>query len=184
MEMLTLIRDYGGLAVGALCLLVAAWVLPGRMKAYVLTAGLAILSYELYLKITNRARLKAADEERDRLRARANDLSKKGEALAQTVTELDARLAATKARQSELDRQDAGLAARGEALATQKEELRREAEQTLREIESHKVRQADLQSMRAELEDAKRALQLMGTPDTNGNPGSHGAGPAAQGSGT
>ena len=41
--MLSLVKDYGDLAIGLVLLIAGVWVLPGRIKWYVLTAGLAVI---------------------------------------------------------------------------------------------------------------------------------------------
>ena len=64
METLQFLQDFGGLIVGALLLIVASMVLPRKVRVYVLTAGLAVIAYGAYQRVTNKRRFREADRRR------------------------------------------------------------------------------------------------------------------------
>lgn len=161
METLTFIKDYADLAIGLVLLIAATWVLPGRMKWYVLTAGLAVLGYELYLRASNKKALKAADEERKRLQARAGELDKRREGLDKEAAGLDRQLAENRTKLADLSQQAAGLQQRGAAAV---EELNRVSEDARRHSEENQALLQSLSSKRSQLavlDEAQHALDEM-----------------------
>ena len=75
--MLQFMSDYGGVVIGAIVLIGASFLLPRKARSYVLTGGLAILAFRTFQIFTNRKKLRAADEERERLRVKARELNSK-----------------------------------------------------------------------------------------------------------
>lgn len=110
---ITLIKDYGGLVIGLVFLLAAVSVLPGRIKYYVLTAGLAVIGYEFWMRNRNRKLLAEADVERKKLRSRVLELNLKGAELEKTVSEMNAELDQLNAKKLELSLEGAKLAEQG-----------------------------------------------------------------------
>lgn len=134
MDILEFLHDFGGLIVGALLLVGASMVLPRKVRVYVLTAGVAVIAYEAYLRVTNKRRLREADQERESLRARADVLEQRGHELAAKVEELNKKLVGMQAEKEKLDQQAGALNTRGEELARKKEQLDRETETLLKDI--------------------------------------------------
>lgn len=126
------VKDYADLAIGLALVLAAAAVLPGRMRAYVLTAGLAVIAVEGYLRVRNRRALAEADKQRDELRVRAGQLDKRREGLEKEVADLNRQLAEGRAQQAALLQGAASLQQRGDALSEQKQRLDAESESQIR----------------------------------------------------
>ncbi len=136
MEILQFLQDFGGLIVGALLLITASLVLPGKVRVYVLTAGLAVIAYEAYQRVVNRRRLREADQERKWLQKKAGELEQRGEELAAKVEELNKKLTNMQTEKEKLEQQAGALNVRGEELASKKEQLDRETKALLEEIGS------------------------------------------------
>ena len=133
MELSTLmmLKDYAGLIVGAILLILASAVLPGRVRWYVLTAGLAVIAYEGYQRYTNRKRLAEADAEREKLRQRAESLDKERLKLGGEVNELSEKLATLEETKLDLDNQLDGLIGEGEALSQKRQDLEQQMNELL-----------------------------------------------------
>ena len=159
--MLSLVKDYGDLAIGLVLLIAGVWVLPGRIKWYVLTAGLAVIGYEAYLRMSNRKLMAEADREREKLRARVAKLDKRGAELESTVAQLNEHLAENKAKQAALDQQAADLAKRGEDISVQKAQLDEESQRRSRENEALLQTVVSHEDLLAALQDARHALDQM-----------------------
>lgn len=157
--MLGLVKDYAGIMVGLVLLLLAVSVLPGRAKWYVLTAGLAVLGYEAYLRYSNRKLLQEADTERERLRGELGQLDGKRIELEQTVGELHQQLAELTAKQAELGNRRKSLEQEGGDIAAQKQELDRKAEQSIKESNELLQKVSDGESILARLAKANEAVQ-------------------------
>src|SRR5882724_1439218 len=158
---LTFLRDYADLAIGVVLLVAATWVLPGRMKLYVLTAGLAVIAYEGYLRASNRKALKAADEEAQRLKARAGDLEARREGLEKDVAALNQQLAENKTRLAALSQETAALEQRGAAAV---QDLTRASEGLSGESEKNQAllqRLGSTQAQLANLDEVQHALDEM-----------------------
>lgn len=133
METITWIKDYGGLIIGLVFLLAAVSILPGRIKYYVLTAGLAVIGYEFWMRSRNRKLLAEADVEREILRDKVQELNKKGSELEQNVSRLNQQLDTLNARKAELDKQSDRLASQGEELNTEREVIAKNSKQVMDE---------------------------------------------------
>lgn len=131
MGMLSLVMDYAGLIVGAVLLILASSVLPGKVRWYVLTAGLAVIAWEGYQRYTNRKRLAEADAERHQLRERFKSMEKERLALAEEVGKLSEELESIEERKLQLDDDLEGLIGEGDELARKREELEQEVSQLL-----------------------------------------------------
>ncbi|MBN1480801.1 hypothetical protein JXA70_11050 [candidate division KSB1 bacterium] len=149
METLQFLQDFGGLIVGVLLLIVASMVLPGKVRVYVLTAGLAVIAYEAYQRITNKKRMQEADRERERLQQRAGELEQRGKELAAKVEELNKKLSGMQAEKEKLDQQAGALNARGAELAKEKDRLERETEAVLKNIHNGEGALALIEETRA-----------------------------------
>ena len=162
--MLSLVKDYGDLAIGLVLLIAGVWVLPGRIKWYVLTAGLAVIGYEAYLRMSNRKLMAEADREREKLRARVAVLDKRGAELESTVAQLNEQLAENKAKQAALDQQAADLAKRGEDISVQKAQLDEESQRRSQENEALLQTVVSHEDLLAALQDARHALDQIDKP--------------------
>ena len=118
-----------GLVVGFFLVLAATWVLPARVRWYVLTAGLAVVAFRTYQVISANKRLREADEERKRLRGDLDDLDKQRKQMAKELQDLNNELNEIKTKQSELARQAEELAADGDSLAAEKAQLDSETQE-------------------------------------------------------
>lgn len=159
MSTLTLIQEYAGLAIGLVFLLAAVSVLPGRVKWYVLTAGLAVIGYEGYMRMRNRKLLQKADAEREVLRARVSKMNEQGATLEKTVTELNQRLEELKARQFELDKKSQELESQGGELAAEKARLEQESKKVIAESDELLEKLDHGQSALSKLEEANHAFE-------------------------
>lgn len=157
--MLDLVKDYAGIMVGLVLLLAAVSVLPGRAKWYVLTAGLAILGYEAYLRYSNRKLLQEADAERKRLRDELGQLDGQRKQLEQTVSELHQQLVNLTAKQAELAVKKASLDLAGGDIANQKQALDLEAEQFANESTELLQKVNNSESILARLKKADESVQ-------------------------
>jgi chromosome segregation ATPase len=155
---LVFIKDYAGLLIGLVFLLAAVSVLPGRVKWYVLTAGLAILGYEAYLRTRNRKLLAEADQERERLKKRAQELDRRGAELEQTVAQLNQQLAENQARLAALSTEAAELARRGGDISQRKAQLDEESRRRSEENEALLQQVGGHEDLLSALQDAQHAL--------------------------
>lgn len=133
MSTISAIKDYAGPIISLAILLVAVSVLPGRIKYYVLTAGLAAIGYELWLRSQNRKLLAEADAQRDALRNKVEDLNKKGESLEKTVSDLNRQLDALNARRTELERQSAMIDSQADEASAERQAIAESAQQVIDE---------------------------------------------------
>lgn len=161
LQLMQTLRDYGPVLIGLVFLLAAVSVLPGRVKWYVLTAGLAILGYETWLRYSNRRGMEKLDRERAELEARANALSRHGDELEKTVAGLNAELTQLKSRQAALDAESAEIRSRGGALASRGDELDRQSQELSRRIEESQGKRDSAQSVWSRIEEAEHAIDLM-----------------------
>jgi len=86
--MLDFLMNYAGVIIGAIILLVSVWFLPAKIRAYVLTGGLAVLVYRAWQIYTTTGRLQELDAEREQLRQDRDELVKKAEGLEQQQIEI------------------------------------------------------------------------------------------------
>lgn len=160
-ELLPYVRDYGGLLIGLVLLLVAVSVIPGRAKWYVLTAGLAIIGYEAYLRTRNRKLLAEADKERKVLRERADELAGRGAELEKAIAALNQQLADNNARLLALGQEAAALAQRGAGAATEKAKLDEESGRRSRENEALLRDLGNHEALLAALRNAQQAVEQL-----------------------
>ncbi len=160
-EYLSLIRDYGALMVGVALLLLAVSVLPGRIKWYVLTAGLAVLGYEAYMRTVQRKLLKEADAERTRLRGELAQLDYRRTELEGTVSILNQRLAELNGRMTELNKRKETLLQQGDDLAANKRTLDEETERLLAESREIIRQVGSSEAILAKLTQAQQAVAQM-----------------------
>lgn len=157
--MIELARDYAGIAIGVVLLFAAVSVLPGRAKWYVLTAGLAVLGYEAYLRYTNSKQLQEADAERERLRGELGKLDGRRNEMEQEVKELKQKLVEITAKQVELEGRKGVLEQEGGDIAAHKQALDRESEQSIRESNELQQQVSDGESILSRLARANQAVQ-------------------------
>lgn len=158
---ISLVNDYGGLVVGVILLLLAVSVLPGRIKWYVLTAGLAVLGYEVYLRTVNRKMLKEADAERERLRGELAQLDSRRKELESTVGELNKKLIELNSRKGELDKQREALQAQGDDLSERKQMLDRETDRLVGESKQLIEQMGNSEAILAKLTQAQHTIDQM-----------------------
>ncbi|WP_317929665.1 hypothetical protein [Halioxenophilus sp. WMMB6] len=130
------LTTYGGVILGAILLIGASLVLPGSVRKYVLTAGIAVLLYRAYQLWTNRKRLAEADAERDQLRkvnaelnSRLTGLQAESEAMRQKKIAIEAEQARLKAESDKLAVNSADTIAKKAELDQKVGELQSEGEQ-------------------------------------------------------
>jgi len=131
LDTISAIKDYAGPVISLIILLVAVSVLPGRIKYYVLTAGLAAIGYELWVRSKNRKLLAEADAQRDALRSKVDELNKKGESLERTVSDLNKQLDTLNARRAELEQQSATVAAQADEASAERQAIAESAQQVI-----------------------------------------------------
>jgi len=131
-----------GLLVGLALVLVATWILPARVRWYVLTAGLAVVAFRTYQVISANKRLREADEERERLRGELDDLGKQREQTAEELQKLNNELNEIKTKQNKLAQRAKELDATGNNLVKEKaqfdsdmEELKKEDQALMKDID-------------------------------------------------
>ncbi len=123
LDILSFINNYGDLIVAAVLLAGAFAVVPGRARWYILTAGVGMLVFAGYQRVTNRKLLAEADRGREALRGKAKELDQRHKELETVVSKLSGELQENKTRQAELDKERAALAQRGDALSASKQAL-------------------------------------------------------------
>ncbi len=121
--MTDLIQAYAGLIIGVAFLIIAVSILPGRIKWYILSAGLAIIGYEVYIRTRNRKLLKEADIEREQLRTRVKNLDKHSIELGNTIAELNKQSELLQQQKLNLNHKKMDLEHRGSHVAEQKVQL-------------------------------------------------------------
>lgn len=133
MTTITIIQDYAGLLIGLVLLLAAVSILPGRIKWYVLTAGIAVIGYEGFMRYRNRKLLAEADAERDRLREKVGKMNEKSAELVNTVGQLHQKLVELNSRQQQLQQESEVLNVEGEELSSKRQQWDSESEQLINE---------------------------------------------------
>lgn len=76
-ELFIAFKDYAGVLFGFMLLICASFLLPKKLRKYVLTAGFAVIVFRTLQIFQARKAMKAADIERDRLRALDKALGEK-----------------------------------------------------------------------------------------------------------
>ena len=74
LQKMAMYSDYIGVAIGLVMLIVSCIFLPAKIRAHVLTAGLTLIAYRTFQIYSNKKKLKAADEERNKLRGQHQEL--------------------------------------------------------------------------------------------------------------
>lgn len=153
-----------GLVVGLALVLVATWILPTRVRWYVLTAGLAVVAFRTYQVISANKRLREADEERERLRGELDDLGKQRKQMTEELQKLNNELNEIKTKQNKLAQRAKKLAATGNSIAAEKaqldsdmEELKKEDQALMEDIDSRESALA----LFNQAEEAYRELERM-----------------------
>jgi chromosome segregation ATPase len=77
LQKIAMYSDYIGVAIGLLMLIISSIFLPSRIRAHVLTAGLTLIAFRTFQIYSNKRKLKAADEEREKLRDQHRELQKR-----------------------------------------------------------------------------------------------------------
>lgn len=155
------LRDYAGIVVGVVLLALAVSVLPGRVRWYVLSAGLAVLGYEAYLRYSNRQLLQQADAERARLQGELGKLEGERQALEQVVAELHRQQAELHNRQAALAQRQTALAQEGGDLAARRQALESEADALLRQSDELLARVGSNDAILQKLARASHAAQQL-----------------------
>lgn len=169
MDLVNFLKDYGGLIIGLIFLLAAVAVLPGRIKYYVLTAGLAVIGYEVWLRSQNRKLLAAADAERETLRNKVTALNQKGAALEQTVSDMNKQLDQLNAQKAKLDKRSAELADQGEALNAERQDIAKNTQKVVNDTNALLDKLKGRQSALDFLQQANLAYEEVGRMDKQGN---------------
>ena len=166
LDWLQLLQDFGGLAVGAVLLVVASFLLPPKARCFVLTAGFAILFYEGIQQVRNRKRLEEADKEREVLRDKANELDAERAALAKRVAELSEQLVVIKERKVKLDNSAMDMEKRGKTISEKKRKLDKEKEILTKENNELLEESESSEGALAQIERARAAFRRMENADS------------------
>jgi len=134
METLIWLLEHADILLGFILLLVACLILPGNVRWYVLTAGVALLAMQMWQAYRAREKLKALDQQREQLQDQLAALEDVAAELKQQNGELEKEaLALEQERQGllqrlqELESGDAGLRA-------EQQSLQQQADQQLQQI--------------------------------------------------
>lgn len=154
-NMLRFILANPGLIIGLVLVIAATAVLPKRIRWYVLTAGLAVITYRAWQVIRADKRLKEADKKREELQNRLGELNTRRTGLEEEVGALNNQLDAVRTQKNELAAKAAELEAAGGDIDTRKAEL----DNKLKEL-----KQKDAQLMR-EIDSRENAISLFDQAD-------------------
>jgi chromosome segregation ATPase len=150
MNWISVISDYGGVMIGLVLLLVATHFLPGKIRMYVLTAGIALLIYRIWQIYSARKELAEADNMREQLRAEGNklkaqlaDLEKEAASLRDKKVEIELERDRLKQASAALDTSSSAaleekrkLDAAAEALLQQGQDLHARSERQKQALDS------------------------------------------------
>ena len=156
------VQDYGGLVIGLVLLLLAVSILPGRAKWYMLTAGLAVLGYEAYMRTVNRKLLKEADNDRERLRGEMKLLDDRRLELEESVTGLNRQLAELNSRIAGVNSRKTALEQEGGDIAAGKEALDKETNKLIDESRELVRQSVDSAALLKKIQEANQAVDQMG----------------------
>ena len=159
--MIGLITDFAGLAVGLVFLILAVVIVPGRVKWYILTAGLAVLGYEFYTRVKNRQKLENADAKRKELNEKVEGLIDQRKNLENQVNDLNARLETYKQDQvkleeekKELEKEGADLSDRGKELSDELIKSKEKSKKVIQDLDNS-------EAVLALLQDAEHSMQAL-----------------------
>jgi len=151
------IFEHLGLLLGLGLVLVASAVLPGRLRWYVLSAGLAVVAFRVLQLMSADKRLKEADEERKQLQGTLQGLSGQREQLQSELLLLNDRLQDVKIQQNNLAKRGIALEKSGDDIALEKKRLD-EAVNLIREQDQTFIEEIDSrESALALLNEAEQA---------------------------
>jgi len=122
-NLIIILKDYTGVIVGSILLLIATSILPGRIRWYVLTAGLAVIAFRGFQIWNNKKRLKEADAKREELLKTLHDLESQRTEMTTELHTLNKELSEIKTQQNSLAKQASTLSATSSGLATEKSDL-------------------------------------------------------------
>jgi DNA repair exonuclease SbcCD ATPase subunit len=126
--MLSIVFSDPGLFIGLGFVILATVLLPGRVRWYVFTAGIAVVAFRGYQIYWARGRLKELDKERDQLRGELQSLRERHTELENTHNELVLQLEQIKVQRDELIKQRQALDETSATYAADKERLDTELE--------------------------------------------------------
>lgn len=155
--MLTFILEHLGLLLGLGFVLVATAILPGRLRWYVLSAGLAVIAFRAYQLVSADKRLKKADEERKELQETLQGLNGQRGQLQSELLLLNNQLQAVKADQSTLVKRRSALKESGDDIALEKHRLDEKAALALQQDQQFIAKIDTRESALALLNEAEQA---------------------------
>jgi len=154
---LTFILEHLGLLLGLGFVLVATAILPGRLRWYVLSAGLAVIAFRAYQLVSADKRLKKADEERKELQETLQGLNGQRGQLQSELLLLNNQLQAVKADQSTLVKRRSALKESGDDIALEKHRLDEKAALALQQDQQFIAKIDTRESALALLNEAEQA---------------------------
>jgi|GEM_PF-3398255 len=156
--MLDFIVNYAGVIIGAIILLISVWFLPAKIRAYVLTGGLAVLVYRAWQIYTTTGRLQELDAEREQLRRDRDELVKKAEGLEQQQIEIKKERDAIIATVVELKKEKKQLDGNSDELEKNKKNIDKKIDKLLKD---HDASAPKWDSLAAAIQKMTEANQLI-----------------------
>ena len=128
-SMVNIFNTYGAVIIGVVLLLLGTLVLPGTLRKYVLTAGLAIAAFRVLQIARGGKRHAKADAERARLREEMKTRAAEREALTRKQDELNNQAMKVQQDLNQLDAQSKALDTSAATAAAAKTKLDKELEE-------------------------------------------------------
>jgi len=117
--MLKIFMNNSGIIVGSILLLSATVVIPGRLRWYVFTAGLAIVVFHFFQIRKNKIRFKEANAKREELHQILSDLKKQHADMEKELQILNGELNEVKTQQNLLIKESIRLSETNSKLAAE-----------------------------------------------------------------
>jgi chromosome segregation ATPase len=118
-----------GLFIGLGFVILATFLLPGRVRWYVFSAGIAVVAFRAYQLYWARGRLKQLDKEREQLQGELSNLRESHAELEATHKELSAQLDQIKVERDTLIKQREALDKKSSTYDSEKKRLDEQLEQ-------------------------------------------------------
>ncbi|NOZ54563.1 MAG: hypothetical protein GXP08_15760 [Gammaproteobacteria bacterium] len=160
--MFKFVLEHLGLLLGLGLVLIASAVLPGRLRWYVLSAGLAVVAMRTYQLISADKRLKEADEERKKLRGTLEGLNGQRQQLQSELQQLNGQLDSVKQQKNDLAQRAEVLTKSGNDVAKEKKRLDKDAAFILQQDQKIMAEINSRQSALMLFEEAEQAYSELG----------------------
>ncbi|MCG8312244.1 MAG: hypothetical protein MI976_03425 [Pseudomonadales bacterium] len=136
MEALKFIYNYGGLVIAFVLLLIATYFLPAKVRWYVMTAGITLIAYRAYQTYSANKKLAEADAERDKLRAKHQELEEMLKTLRKQNEDLRNEKSEIEATRLRLQEKSQAIDTSTDALLEEKNQLDEEVDTLLKNSET------------------------------------------------